>query len=161
MALGGRKPTPAAVKKLRGNPGHRPIAPSAEAPAGRPKMPKGLSRGARAVWRQLAPELVRMGVLSIVDGGLFATYCTAVADFDEASQHLSEEGYVIKSPTGYPLQNPWLSIRKNAAREIARVAPEFGLSASARTRVHVDPPAQPTDADERFLFPGARARSAS
>ena len=146
MAIGGRKPTPAALKRLRGNPGRRPIAPEVKACAGEPPMPATLSDGAKDIWRTLAPELVNMGVLSIVDGGLFACYCTALADFNAANEVLAREGYLVESPNGYQVQHPMLSIRKNAAREIARIAPEFGLSPSSRTRVHAEPP---TPADEQ------------
>ena len=125
-------------------------------------MPATLCDGAKEVWRALAPELVRAGVLSTVDGGLFACYCTAIADFDKANEVLVREGYLVESPNGYQVQHPMLAIRKNAAREFARIAPEFGLSASSRPRVHVEPRRDQNKfakyfGDEAFLFGKKRA----
>lgn len=151
MAIGGRKPTPASIKRLRGNPGKRPIADEPDVAKAEPTIPETLSESAKEVWRALAPELVRAGVLSAVDGGLFACYCTAIADFDKANDVLTREGYLVESPNGYQVQHPMLAIRKNAAREIARIAPEFGLSASSRTRVHVQPPPREPNRFARFF----------
>jgi hypothetical protein len=46
---------------------------------------------------------------------------------------------MIRSPNGYPLQSPYLSMVNQAAKQIRLYAGEFGLSPGARAGL---PPAQ-------------------
>lgn len=44
-------------------------------------MPKGMPPAARKRWDAVAPELLRMGLLAVVDGGALEAYCRAWAAF--------------------------------------------------------------------------------
>jgi P27 family predicted phage terminase small subunit len=156
----GRKPVPAAVTAVKGNPGKRkaradPPAPPEAAPA----CPDHLSDAARAEWRRIVPELLAVGVLATVDRAALALYCVAYARWEDAEQKLIESGgEVVKTRSGYPIQNPYLSIANKAMDQIHRYLAEFGMSPSSRMRVakssHGD--GKPKDAKESY-FTGPRA----
>jgi len=57
----GRKPKPAVIKLLEGNPGKRPIPPEVEA-TGEPFMVELLEGKALEWWDRNIPQLVSMGV---------------------------------------------------------------------------------------------------
>lgn len=58
----------------------------------------------------------------------------------KAEDEIATGGEVIKAPSGYPIQNPWLSISNRALKQCEAFIKEFGLSPSARTRVNVEKP---------------------
>ena len=72
-----RKPLPASVKKLAGNPGKRKIRPDLPSPPGAPPMPSRLLVEPVAVekWRELVPILLGLGTLSLADAEALATLC--------------------------------------------------------------------------------------
>lgn len=106
-----------------------------------PEIPEHLSESARLEWDRLAVDLVTMGVLTVVDGAPFGIYCQALADLAEAERELARPGArVIKAPSGYPMPSPWLAIRNEAIKQIARFGGEFGLGAASRGRLNVEPP---------------------
>lgn len=88
----------------------------------------------------MAPALFELGLLTSIDETLLALLCQAVADFAEARGKLAEQGKIIMSPNGYPIINPWQSLSNKAYEQIVKVASEFGLSPSSRTRLTVDEP---------------------
>ncbi|MEA2822497.1 MAG: hypothetical protein QOJ86_4501, partial [Bradyrhizobium sp.] len=51
-----------------------------------------------------------------------------------------------KSPTGYPMQSPYISIANRQAEIMMRIASEFGFTPASRSRISTPP------ADERNLF---------
>jgi len=145
---GGRKPTPTAMKLLRGNPGKRAISkdePKPKSPA-MPQPPSGLSGPARSEWRRMAPKLHEMGILTLIDRAAFAGYCVAYARFVESSQHVRDEGAVITlykedKRTGALLpvssrRNAWAIELDRAMAQMQSYLSEFGLSPSSRSRVH-------------------------
>lgn len=78
MGKRGPSPKPTPIRVLEGNPSRRPINENEPKPTdGTPPMPPHLDRRARVVWRQIAPELSRLGLLTVVDGEALASYCTA------------------------------------------------------------------------------------
>ena len=66
MGRRGPKPTPTALKILRGNPGHRPI--NADEPQPKPakslRPPAWLDPKAARIWRELGPRLHALGLLT-------------------------------------------------------------------------------------------------
>jgi P27 family predicted phage terminase small subunit len=102
-----------------------------------------LSAGARTVWERIAPLLVADGRLTELDRVAFAIFCSAVADWFAANQALQTYGAVIKSPSGYPVQSPYVSIASKHLDTIIRLAVEFGLTPASRSRVGRRPDASP------------------
>ena len=90
----GRKKTPAIIHHLHGNPGRRPINDQEPKPeTGVPKKPDFLSPTAKKYWNYHAKRLDQAGILSKVDLGILAAYCTALATLDKAEKMLAEHGY--------------------------------------------------------------------
>jgi phage terminase small subunit len=42
---------------------------------------------------------------------------------------------MIKSPTGFPIQSPYLSIANRQAEIMMRIASEFGFTPASRSRI--------------------------
>ena len=132
----GRKPQPTALRRAKGNPGKRgynhdePVPPE-----GLPDCPPHLSDEARAEWQRLAQSLYDMGVLTSVDRGALAAYCQSWARWVEAEEKLKETPALIKTPSGYVQQNPWLSVSNKQLELMGRYMAELGLTPASRSRV--------------------------
>ena len=136
MATRGRKPTPTAIKELEGNPGKRELNKNEPKPARKaPACPKWLEPEAKKEWRRLAKKMEAMGVLTEVDMAAFAGYCQAYARWKEAEERITDRGLVIRTPSGYPQQVPYISIAQQYLRLMHQFAEQFGLTPAARSRI--------------------------
>ena len=107
MATRGRKPTPTAIKELEGNPGKRPLNSNEPKPdATAPKCPKWLEPEAKKEWKRLSIEMERIGILTKVDMAAFAAYC-----------------------------HPQVSIAQTYMKIMEKLAEQFGLTPSSRSRI--------------------------
>src|SRR3990172_3530642 len=82
----GRKPKPAALKLLAGNPGKRQVPETVEYPAEWPEMPDFLDDLGRKEWARACEALAAVKVVAKVDGSLLAGYCDAVSCAVRASE---------------------------------------------------------------------------
>jgi P27 family predicted phage terminase small subunit len=111
-----------------------------------PDPPEFLTGYALEEWHRKAPDLHQVGILTVVDDAMLAAYCTAYALWRTAQEQLNRlaeadpttGGLLMKSPSGYPVHNPLLSIANKARAEMARYAAELGLTPSGRTRVQTE-----------------------
>ena len=55
---------------------------------------------------------------------------------------IQKYGAMVKSPTGYPIQSPYLAIANRQAELMMRIASEFGFTPASRSRISVPPPDQ-------------------
>jgi len=152
--MGKRGPAakPAELKVLEGNRGKRPMAVNLDSTfrpeAGMPSVPKGLSPGARKVWKRLGTELLRYNLISMVHSDLFEELCETVSDVKDlrhslrARQNLlrSEgkdpmEAFEVKSPNGMPMQHPRYQILKSERQMMLALLAKFGLSPSEQANV--------------------------
>lgn len=133
---GGRPPKPTVLKVLQGNPGKRPLNTNEPKPQPiAPKPPSWLPREAKREWKRLAPELEKLGLLTIVDGTAFANYCLAYARLREAEETIKREGMVITTEKGYKMPHPAVKIAEKAQQIIKAFCSEFGLTPSSRSRM--------------------------
>jgi P27 family predicted phage terminase small subunit len=136
----GRKPTPTHLRELRGNPGKRPLNHHEPRPEVRaPPCPRELSPAAKREWRRVARQLSVMKLVTDFDRAILAVYCQAYAFWAEAVVALRKYGIVIKSPSGFPMQSPYVAIANKQAELMSRVAVEFGFTPSSRSRIVVRP----------------------
>ena len=98
------------------------------------ECPPELPPLAREEWNRIVGELIGLGVLSKFDRGPLAIYCGAFAIWVEAMEALQKFGTMIKSPTGYPVQSPYVAIVNRQAELMLRIAGEFGFTPAARSR---------------------------
>ena len=136
MATKGRKPTPTAMKELEGNPGKRALNKNEPKPARKaPACPKWLDSDAKKEWRRLAKQMETMGVLTEVDMAAFAGYCQAYARWKQAEERITDRGLVMRTPSGYAQQVPYISIAQQYLRLMNQFAEQFGLTPAARSRI--------------------------
>lgn len=139
MATAGRKPKPTAIKELEGNPGKRPLNTHEPNPGRKaPSCPKWLEKEAKKEWRRLASKMEQMGVLTDVDMAAFAGYCQCYARWKENEEFITQHGTIVKSPSGYWMQVPQVSIAQQYMKQMERFAEQFGLTPAARSRIIAD-----------------------
>jgi P27 family predicted phage terminase small subunit len=132
----GRKPVPTHIKAITGNPGKRPLNIDEPIPAPViPDCPPELGAIAKAEWERLAADLVKLRLLTPLDRAALATYCAAYELWSEAITAIQTYGSMIKSPQGFPMQSPYLSIANRQAEIMLRVASEFGFTPASRSRI--------------------------
>lgn len=157
----GRKPKPTALKIIQGNPGKRPLNKNEPKPKPiAPKCPAWLHKDAKREWKRIAPELERLGLLSVVDMAALATYCESWAQYKEAIEFIHKNGtvYPIKDEDGkvkYLQQVPQVSIANKALLNIRTLCAEFGLTPGSRGRMSL-PGQKDEDAFEDFLSRGKK-----
>ena len=64
-----------------------------------------------------------------------ALYAVEWCTWLDAKDKVAEMGFMVRSPNGYPIQNPYLAIQNKAHERCMKILSEFGLTASSSTRV--------------------------
>ena len=137
MGTRGRKPKPTALKVLEGNPGKRPLNKNEPVPEKKaPKCPSWLEPEAKKEWRRMSKILEVLGILTEIDSSAFCGYCQAYARWKEAEEFLTKHGTIFKTPSGYIQQVPQVSIAQTYLKIMKDFCTEFGLTPSARSRIH-------------------------
>ncbi len=132
----GRKPIPTKLHLLRGNPGKRKRNPREPQPTDAiPECPSHLDERAAEEWNRVVPRLTQMRVLADVDRASLAAYCVVWSRWVDAEDRLARFGTVIKSPSGYAIQSPFLGIANRCIKQLQELSSEFGMTPSSRTRV--------------------------
>lgn len=132
----GRRPTPTRLKMLTGNPGKRPLNADEPKPeAAIPECPAELGDVARQEWNRLVEQLEPLRMITHLDRAALASYCAAYALWAEATQAIQTYGAMVKSPTGYPIQSPYVSIANRQTEIMMRIASEFGFTPASRSRI--------------------------
>jgi P27 family predicted phage terminase small subunit len=140
----GRRPKPTRLKLLTGNPGKRPMNRNEPRPEEAiPECPPELSPLARKEWDRLVGELSSLRMLTKLDRAALAAYCGAYALWAEAMEAIQKYGAMIKSPQGFPIQSPYLSIANRQAEIMMRIASEFGFTPASRSRISAPQPDRP------------------
>lgn len=149
----GRKPTPTALKLVKGNPGKRAINTNEPQPVVElPRPPVWLSSLAKKEWRDMGARLLRVGLITDIDKPTFAAYCDSWGRWQQAELDLrvlaardpQTHGTIITTPNGALVQNPLLSIINRQRAACIAFAALFGMNPSDRTRLDVgisSPPA--------------------
>lgn len=152
----GRKPHPTARRILEGNPGGRPL------PEHEPEMPQAseafdeppaellVDLVAAAEWRRLAPLLRKSQTTTEADRGSLLALCQQWSRYLEAHGKIAAAGMVVKSPSGYPMPNPYIGISNKALGNCVKLWAELGLTPSSRSRVSVAPLGSSMDAFAEF-----------
>lgn len=156
----GPPPTPFVLKKMRGNPGQRPMHPEPQPtiPATCPEPPPFITGYAADLWWETAPELHRLGLLTRIDVPALACYCHSYGQWRMAAETLAKmqandpimNAQIIKTKYGDAVANPLVSIARKHALDMVRYANEFGLTSAARARLSAAgyaPPSPPSKFD--------------
>lgn len=103
------------------------------------ECPVELGPVARQEWDRIVPLLAADDRITALDQGPLAIYCSAYAGWLEATTALQTYGTMMKSPNGYPIQSPYVSIQSKQAEIMIRIAAEFGFTPASWTRLPNDP----------------------
>lgn len=96
-------------------------------------------------------ELARMGVVTVVDRAALAAYCQAWSRWVDSEAQVARLGTIVKTANGNLIQNPYLAVANRAMEQMTRLAAEFGMTPSSRSRVQVaEKDAGPSLADLLF-----------
>ena len=131
-----RRAEPAQVKVLKGNfrPDRHAHGPAV--PLGAPDCPAWLPRAAKKYWREIAPQLERVGLISLLDSAAFAAHCDSVGKFEEVTRKLKRlEQMLDETPQGYQVQSALFTIRNKLWDQVMKSAQEFGLSPAGRSKI--------------------------
>lgn len=131
----GPPPTPLRLRLLRGNPGKRPLRPEPEPsrPAQCPDRPAFVTGYAADEWDRVAPELHRLGLLTVLDIAVLTVYCATYARWRTAEESLARmaqsDGDMCAGARSLA------RIARHAAADMVRYAGEFGMTPVARSRL--------------------------
>jgi P27 family predicted phage terminase small subunit len=81
------------------------------------------------------PHGVVIGVLTVIDRAALAAYCQCYAKWVEAERKLKETPPLLKTPSGYVQQSPWVAIANKQLELMGRYMAELGMTPAARSRV--------------------------
>lgn len=162
IAKGGRKKIPIELHVLNGNPSKLNLK-KISVPKPKPLIPKcpgWLSLEAKREWRRIAPELHKLGLLTIVDGAALASHCQNWARWMQAEkiveEHFKKHGnftIVIYDARGNEREMllPEIGMANKYSKLVRDFSSEFGLTPSARSRINLKTPDASDDPMEGLL----------
>jgi len=150
MARPGPPPKPHALRLLEGNPGKRPLPRTILKPTPGANCPEFLDAVAKAEWKRIYQELMRLGLLTQLDRAALAAYCQTWSHFVKSAEQLKNRPLTVIAGNGTEIQHPALIINRAAMQKMREFAAEFGFTPSARVRIDA-PGADDEDEDEAFL----------
>lgn len=134
----GRLPTPTAIKRLRGNPGRRPIddaEPHPELFEHFPRPPKELNEDGRAFWMREGRQFWQSGCLTRSDVAAFTALCRTYARYINFHREVERTGYVLRGRFNDPVISPFEKLLERAHQELIEGLREFGGTPVSRVRV--------------------------
>ncbi|MBO8183761.1 MAG: phage terminase small subunit P27 family [Archaeoglobus sp.] len=149
MKLKGRKPKPTKLHVLNGNPSKKNLntnEPKPKPAPGPPKPPSWLTTEAKKEWKRIAPELHRLGLLTIADEAALANYCQAYGHWVQAEKAIKEYykrhkkltyEYTNKNGSTNEVPIPEIAIAQKYQQIIKSFCAEFGLTPSSRARIEL------------------------
>lgn len=127
----GRKPVPAALRELHGNPRQKPIPDEPEGVGDLWAPPAYMDEEQRAQWDYVLAH-APPGLLTGTDRAIVAAYVNAIVEYERALVQVRSMGQVVKTKDGNAIQNPFLGIMNRQALLMAKFGSELGFSPAAR-----------------------------
>lgn len=157
----GRKKLPTSLHILHGNPSKKSLDTGEPKPKGTmPDMPGHLDTVAQEEWERMAGILNDMGVLTEIDGTVFAEYCQAYSTWVSVSEEITRQRKVrvkfiqdvrlifgddeadliapdilLVGPLDKQSQNPLFVIQRQVMELIKAFCVEHGMTPSSRARI--------------------------
>jgi len=139
--LKGRKPTPTALKLLKGNPGNRPV--NKNEPKYSFDIPKPihtLNKYGKKEWERICTLLESTKLLTEADWTALSCYCQCFGRWVKAEENVKNKGMLIKTKNGNLVHNPYLDIANRCMKQMQFYLTEFGFTPSSRSKVGDFPP---------------------
>ena len=118
---------------------------------GKAKMPSWMNREEKKVWRRLAPELERRGLLTGLDVAAFASLCTAFVVVRELGAIVARDGLTVTDRRGRVSSHPAIREKMKWEKEVLCWLKEFGLTPNSRARLHLPPDPDLEDPKNEFF----------
>ena len=143
----GRKPIPAEIRKLQGNPGRRPIP---EAPKSAPidgdfPPPDWMDAEAKKEWRRVVKAYDKIKLLTETDKPMLETWCVTVSQFIAAAKKLGKKTKDLSE-----IRNNRLSLNE-ARTSMLALSSRFGFSPVDRLKLAI-PPEKDKDENDIINF---------
>jgi P27 family predicted phage terminase small subunit len=78
-------------------------------------------------------------VLTEIDDLALIGLCQSWAEYMEATEQASKTGMLVKSPSGYPILNPYVTLANQALKRVKSFLTEFGMTPSSRSHIMAVP----------------------
>jgi P27 family predicted phage terminase small subunit len=132
---------------------------------GRPKVPKGLSRGAKKSFKALSRQLESRRHLTAGDGELLRLAAVLIDRHQRAIEHLQSEGEIVRTlrvvggvEIPVEAESLWLKIAQSSEKQLTAILDRLGLSPRERGRIRpTTAPADEEHAAEEAFFSSAAA----
>ena len=152
----GRKPFPTQLHVINGNPSKKNLNTNEPKPKPiPPDCPAWIKPEGKKLWKQLMPELERLGLMTIVDGGAFAAACQSWAEYVGYLRVLKKNGetyeYTNKFGATNIMPRPEVAMKDRALANYRAFCAEFGLTPASRVRLGTKPVAEDEDPMEALL----------
>lgn len=139
---GGRPRKPTQLHIINGNPSKIKDLEKRAEPKPKPIMPKPphwMDYYAKKEWDRVAPELERLGLLTIVDGAALENHCQNYAGWVRCQLIIKENGmtyeYTNKHGDTNVIARPEVRMAQAYSKLIQAFCGEFGLTPSSRSRM--------------------------
>lgn len=116
-----------------------------------PKCPGWLPKEAKKKWRELAPEMERLGLLTMVDGLTFSMLLLHWSVAVDAAKTMKAEGITSEDERGLSRKHPLAQILRDNSVMFRAYAAEFGLSPSTRARLDLPAPDEHDEIMEKYF----------
>ena len=130
MGARGPRPELAEIKRLKGNPGKRPLPEGGVVASGEPFVPDHLEDDAKACVEMIRRSMPP-GVYARSDSFALAAYGAAWALHKAAVEALRTEPRVVQGSRG-PQPSPWVKIQNQQAQLMMSLGDRLGLDPKAR-----------------------------
>lgn len=138
----GRRPKPTALKLLEGTARRDRINEREPKPvlAKHTDCPVNLNEKQKLVWDSLAPELMRIGTLTLTDIPAFLRYVDMTIEYQEMQKQIDNKNYfhLIRDRLNRVKSikvMPQVKIRNLALNELLRLESHFGMTPASRSRI--------------------------
>jgi P27 family predicted phage terminase small subunit len=84
----------------------------------------------------MAKKLARIGLMTELDDMALSMLCQGWAEYLEATDQVKKSGMLVKSPNGFPVLNPYLTVANQALKKVRSLLTEFGMTPGSRSRIH-------------------------
>lgn len=138
----GPRPTPTKLLMLRGSKRGKARAKRGEVqpPAAVLAAPIWLNEAGQAHWRETAPLLHQLGLLTALDSNAWAMACVAFARARALDDIVEREGMLLPTAREGLKPHPALRASEREWDIYMRLAKEFGATPAARVNLNVHPP---------------------
>lgn len=101
-----------------------------------PDCPEWLTNPAKKIWKETAPQLHAMGVLTRIDADAFAAYCVTLDQWQTAARAIASSTTFVADNGNY-VARPEVAIFFTALRSLNQLRDLFGMTPFGRTKIDI------------------------